>query len=177
MKGHIRKRGTNSWEIKLDTDRVDGQRKTIYRNVKGSKREAQATLAKLITEVESGGHVEPHKLTVIQHVRNRVALWRANGITSPKTHERYEELIEYQIARFPIASRPLQKLTAADIEAWHSGLRIKGRHDGNGGVSTRTIHHAHKLLSKALREGARHGLVLKNVAVEERPPKIVTEAM
>jgi integrase len=48
---------------------------------------------------------------------------------------------------------------------------------GTGGVSNRTIGHVHRILSKALREGARHGLLLKNVATEERPPKIDTEEM
>jgi integrase len=172
MRGHIRKRGGNSWEIKYDIDRADGRRQTRYKSFRGSKREAQAELTRLLSQVQTGSHIEPHKLTVIEHVRNRVTLWHANGITSPKTHERYEELVEYQMARFPIASRPLQKLTAADIEAWHTALRTKGRQDGTGGVSNRTIHHAHKLLAKALREGARHGLVFKNVATEERPPKI-----
>jgi integrase len=114
---------------------------------------------------------------VAEHVRNRVAQWRAAGIISVKTAERYEELVEYQLARFPIGSRPLQKLTAADVEAWHGALRIKGRLDGTGGLSSRTIGHAHKLLGKALREGVRHGLVLKNVASEERPPKVNAKKM
>ena len=86
-------------------------------------------------------------------------------------------MVEYQLARFPISARPLQKLGHADIETWHTALKTSGRHDGKGGVSARTIHHAHKLLTKALREGVRHGLLLRNVATEERPPKIEAEPM
>jgi integrase len=177
MRGHIRKRGRNSWEIKYDIDRADGQRRTRYRSFKGTRREAQAELTRLLAQAQAGGHVEPRKLTVIEHVRNRVALWAAAGTISANTHERYQQLVDFQLARFPIGSRPLQKLSTADIEAWHSALRTKGRHDGTGGVSTRTISHVHKILVKALCEGARHGLVLKNVATEERPPKIITKAM
>jgi integrase len=177
MKGHIRKRGRNSWEIKYDVDRDGDGRRTVYRSFKGTRREAQAELARLLAQVADGGHVDPNQLTVADHVRTRVAHWHAAGVTSAKTHERYLELVEYQIARFPVGSRPLQKLSHADIEQWHTALKTKGRRDGKGGVSSRTVHHAHKLLTKALREGVRHGLVLRNVATEERPPKISAKLM
>src|SRR5262245_66102319 len=53
----------------------------------------------------------------------------------------------------------------------------KGRQDGAGGVSARTISHVHKILSKALKEGVRHGLVVRNVATEEPPPRVEAEKM
>jgi integrase len=178
MKGHIRKRGANSWELKFDAGRDDaGRRKIRFVTVKGSKREAQAELARRLASVADGGHVDPSKLTVIDHVRNRVALWRANGTISARTAQGYDGLIANQIAPFPIASRPLQKLSSSDVEIWHSKLRTEGRRNGKGGVSTRTIHHAHKLLAKSLREAVRHGLVLRNVATEQRPPKLSAAPM
>jgi integrase len=177
VKGHIRKRGRNSWEIKYDLPGTAGRRQIRYKSFKGSRREAQAELNRLLAKLADGAHVDPNRLTVVEHVRARVAHWRAAGITGAKTHERYLELVEYQLARFPIGARPLQKLSHTDIEQWHTALKTSGRHDGKGGVGARTIHHAHKLLAKALREGVRHGLLFKNVAVEERPPKIVAEAM
>jgi len=177
MRGHIRRRGTQSWEIKYDIARTDGRRQTRYKAVKGSRREALAELTRLLGRAQAEGHVDPSRLTVGEHVRARVAHWHAAGITSAKTHERYLEMVEYQFARFPLGARPLQKLGHADIEAWHTALKTSGRHDGKGGVSARTIHHCHKLLTKALREGVRHGLLLRNVATEERPPKIEAEPM
>jgi integrase len=176
MKGHIRRRGARSWELKYDIDRAGGRRQTIYRTFKGSRREAQIELARLLAQVADGGHVEPSKLTVGDHVRARVAQWKAAGTISTKTAERYEELIEYQLTPF-LGTRLLQKLRSQDIEAWHSALRAKGRKDGAGGVSNRTISHAHKILSKALRDGVRYGLVLKNVATEEAAPRVLSDEM
>jgi integrase len=176
MRGHIRKRGANSWELKYDTARVGGGRRTVYRSFRGSKREAQNELARLLTQVQDGTHTEPNKLTVAEHVRARVAQWRAAGINSTKTSERYQELVEYQIVPF-LGTKLLQKLRSSDIEAWHSHLRTKGRHDGASGLSSRTIHHAHRIVVKALHEAVRHGLVFKNVAIEERPPKVTGEKM
>ena len=46
MRGHVRARGTNSWEIKFDAGRENGKRKTVYKNFKGTKREAVAELNK-----------------------------------------------------------------------------------------------------------------------------------
>ena len=42
--------------------------------------------------------------------------------------------------------------------------RLSGRRDGIGGLSSLTIRHAHRLLSKAFKEAARHDLVVRNVA-------------
>jgi hypothetical protein len=42
MRGHIRRRGANSFEIKYDVANTSGARKTVYRSFKGTRREAQA---------------------------------------------------------------------------------------------------------------------------------------
>jgi integrase len=181
MRGHLRRRGTRSWELKYDV-RTDGQRKTVYRAFKGTRREAQAELARLVVQVHDGGHVDPSRLTVGEHVRARFEQWKATGTVSPKTAEGYAGLIERHIVPH-LGSKLLQKLTTRDVEAWHSTLLTSGRKgrygrpDGQAGVSTRTIGHAHRILSKALREGMRHDLVLKNVAAIQRAPKVTTDEM
>jgi integrase len=71
-----------------------------------------------------------------------------------------------------IGAKALQKLMPADIERWHVTLKTAGRKDGKGGLSARTIRHAHRLLSKALKEGLRHDLVVRNVATMEQPPRV-----
>lgn len=65
-----------------------------------------------------------------------------------------------------LGNRRLQRLKAIDIEAWHNSLVAAGR------VSNRTIGHAHRVLSKALKEAARFDLVTRNVAATEGPPKV-----
>src|SRR5262249_48626295 len=152
-------------------------RHTVYRSFKGTKREASAELARLLARVADGGHVDPSKLTVGEHILARLAQWRAAGTISPKTAERYKGLIDYQIIPH-LGSRPLQKLGATDVETCHSALLTKGRGDrhgrpdGENGVSARTIRNAHGLLVKALREAVQHDLVLRNVASVQRPPKV-----
>ena len=181
MRGHIRRRGTR-WELKYDADRAGGQRQTVYRAFKGTRRQAEAELARLLARVADGGHVDPSKLTVAEYLRSRLEHWVAMGTISPKTAQGYSGLIEHQIVPF-LGSKLVQKLAARDIETWHSTLLTKGakgrygRPDGAGGVSARTVGHAHRILAKALHEAMRHELVLRNVCTVQRAPKIATEEM
>jgi integrase len=76
-----------------------------------------------------------------------------------------------------LGDKPLQKLKALDIEAWHTALRNGGKVRGQGGVAPRTIGHAHRVLSKALGDAARDDLVSRNVAKIEPAPKVSDEEM
>ena len=172
MKGHIRQRSANSFELKLDIGRdADGKRLVEYRTVRGGKRAAQGELAKLIAAVDKGEHVVRSALTVGAHVAERIEQWIALGKISPKTAERYNELLANQIAPF-IGQIALQALKASDIERWHGALRTSGRRDGKGGLSPMTVRHGHRLLSTALREALRHDLVVRNAASMQPPPRV-----
>lgn len=176
MSGHIRRRGERSWELKFDAgiDPLTGKRITRYHSFKGTKREAHAKLAELITSVGKGAYIARSAVTISEHVTTRIDRWVALGKITPKTAERYRELAANQIAPH-LGAKAIQKLTPAHIEQWHAMLKTSGRKDGKGGLSGLTIRHAHRLLSKALKEAARHDLVIRNVAAAEPPPKVVRE--
>ena len=107
--------------------------------------------------VGKGSYVNRSSLTVYEHVRARIEQWQTLDKITPKTAERYRELLENQIAPH-IGEAPLQKLKPADIERWHATLKARGRKDG-GKLGARTIRHAHRLLSKAFKEAMRHDFV------------------
>ena len=175
MTGSICGRGKrgDSWELKFDIGRDEkaGKRITQFHTFRGTKKEAKVKLAELVTAASQGSYVAKSSITVGEHVRARIDQWEALGKVSPKTAERYRELLSNQIAPH-LGARPLQKLRPADIEQWHATLKTSGRRDGQGGLSARTIGHAHRLLSKALKEGMRHDLVVRNVATAEQPPRV-----
>jgi hypothetical protein len=58
MRGHIRERG-DAWEIRVysGTDPVTGRKKYVTRTVRGSRREADLALARLVVEVTGGVRV------------------------------------------------------------------------------------------------------------------------
>jgi integrase len=175
VRGHLRRRSAGSWEIKYDIDREEGDRHTVYRSFKGTRREAAAELARLLARVADGAHTEPNKLTVGQYVRSRIEQWVTAGVIGPKTSERYRGLAEMQIIPH-LGNKLLQRLTPRDVEWWHTALQSAGRHDGKGGsVSARTIGHAHRVLSKALRDAVKHELVVRSATSVQPPPKVAAE--
>jgi hypothetical protein len=69
MKGHIVRRGKQSWRLKYErgTDPLSGKRVTEYRTFRGTKRDAQAELVRLINSVHQGEHIDASKLTVAEY--------------------------------------------------------------------------------------------------------------
>jgi integrase len=176
MKGHLRRRGKNSWELKYELDRIGG-RHTRYRSFKGTRREAQAKLVELMASVGQGTHVEATKTTVAEFVRRRIDQWEAASTISARTAQRYRQLTENQISPH-LGSKVLQKLKPLDIEEWHTALRNGGRMRGkSSGLASRTICHAHRVLSKALKDAVKNGMVVHNVAADQGPPKVNSAEM
>lgn len=177
MKGHIQPRGKNSWRLKFDAGRdAGGKRKIQYITFRGTKREAQVRLAELIASVAGNNYVERSKITVAEFVRDRITLWEAAGKITARTAARYGELAENQIIPH-LGNKALQKLRPLDIEDWHTALRTNGRARGKGALAPRTIGHAHRVLSKALKDAAENELIVKNPAAMKTAPKVPDEEM
>jgi integrase len=161
MKGSIIRRGKR-WAVILDVKDERGGRRRKWHSGFRTRKEAETKCAELISAMARGSYVEPAKITVADHMQSRMAQWA--GKLSPKTNERYREIIRDQIIPY-LGTKPLQKLKVADIEAWHTALCTAG-------YSTSTIRTIHGILSKALKDGVRHELLPSNVAALQRPPKV-----
>ena len=93
MRGHIRQRGKRSWAIVLDLGRDSrGRRRQHWHTVRGTKKDAERELTKLLHELDTGGYVEPHKLSVAEYLECWLADYVAHAV-SPKTAERYTEIV------------------------------------------------------------------------------------
>ena len=176
MKGHIRERSPGHWAIVIDVrDTATGKRKRRWHSFRGTKREAQVECAKLIAAIGKDDYVEPSKVTVAEFMRARVNQWEAASDISARTAQRYRQLVENQIAPY-LGTKVLRKLRPLDMEEWHTSLRNGGRVHGQGGIAARTIGHAHRLLSKALRDAASNDLVTRNIAKQKPAPKVEDNA-
>lgn len=170
MAGNITRRGKTSWRLKFEggeRDAITGKRSTRYVTFRGSKRDAQVELTRLLAEVDAGTSVNPSKITVGEYVRE----WLRGAVhLSPKTLERYRELAEHQVLPH-LGPLPLQKLRPAHVADWHAKLlRIGGR--GGRALAPRTVGHAHRVLHAALAHAARLERVSRNVAGVVAPPKV-----
>jgi integrase len=171
MRGNITRRGKASWRLKLDLDRdATGKRRITYRTVRGTRAQAQAELARLLVAQDEGTLVEPSQASVAEYMHSWIETAANRGDVSPKTAERYRQLIERQIVPH-LGAMPLQKLKPVHITNWHGTLLTSGGHDG-GPLSARTVGHAHRVLHKALADAVRLELLLRNAASAAPPPKI-----
>jgi integrase len=155
--GSIRQRSSGAFQVRWY---AGGKRYEI--TVRGTLADAKRELRARLKGVDDGQHVAPSRITLADYVRSRLSQWRKSGEISATTYERYWQIIENQVVPF-IGAKLVQKLTPLDIEQWHSALRAKGRKDGAGGISARTVISAHRVLGKALNDAMRFDLVTRNV--------------
>ena len=163
-RGNIQRRSPGSFLIRFEGERINGKRKQRCVTVKGSYKDAQRELARLLAAADAGTLTDPSKETVAVYLRG----WLAGTLSlSPKTLERYRELAEIQIIPH-LGDVKLQRLTPERLEQWHSKLI-------ESGLSARTVGHAHRVLSRVLRRAVENGTLARNVGAIRKPPKVEQE--
>ncbi|MBY3590590.1 site-specific integrase [Rhizobium bangladeshense] len=187
MKGHIRERSPGKWAIVLDVpDPETGKRRRKWHKFHGTKRQAETECARLVAELSGGSYIEPAKTTVREFMIRWLAHEKAN--VSPKTHQRYEELLLKNVAPV-IGSVIMNKLTPARIDGcWttllESGRRPKKRREGASptveekkGLSPRTVHHCRRVMLSAFEQAVKWDLLKKNPVALTKPPKVEKKPM
>jgi integrase len=177
--GHIRERSPGSFELRYDlgTDPATGRRKVATATVKGSRKEAERELRRLLRTLDTGDHVDPTRLTV----REWLATWlnTARQEVSPKTHERYTEIVNHFLTP-ALGNLPLAKLAPVHIRNAYNGWATGGRRDGKpGGLAPRTRRHIHRILSSALARAVEEQLIARNPCdvFRKRLPKVERQEM
>lgn len=170
MTGHVRRRGERSWELKYDvgTD-ASGGRKTRYASFKGTKKDAEIELAKLVTAAAQGEQVDPSKITVSEFLDRWERDWAASNV-SPKTLERYVELMRMHV-RPRIGAVRLQRLRHDDLAELYATLMREGRGE-SGGLAARTVGHVHRVVHGVLTRAVDWSVLQKNVASRLKPPRV-----
>jgi integrase len=177
MKGHLKERpmGSSQWSIILDSGKdIHGKRQRRWYSFKGTKRQAQIECARLISEMQNGGGVDPHRLTVaefltrwLKHVQPQV---------SGRTHERYSEIVRVNLIP-ALGTGLLTKLQPMAISTAYATALTSGRRRGTGGLSPRSVHHMHTVLKSALGQAVRWQLLSRNPAEHVDPPRVERREM
>jgi integrase len=169
MKGNITRRGTNSWRLKFDLGRdpVTNKRDTRYVSFKGTKAAAEKELRRLIGAFENGMDVSPDKMTVAEFIERWDRDWAASNV-SPKTRERYMELLNHHV-RPHLGAYPIQKLKPFQLTQLYSRLL---RTEESTGLAPRTVGHVHRALRRALGHAVTWQIIAQNPADSVSPPKV-----
>jgi len=169
--GSIREQGKQSWEIRLYLGRdATGRKQYKSHTVRGSKRDAQRELTKLLNSVHEGQYVAPVRLTVSEFLEKWL-LDYAKPKVAAKTFERYAELLRLHVSPL-IGAHVLSKLEPLHIQHAYSKLLQSGRRDGKGGLSPQTVTHCHRVLRKALKHAVKWQLLARNPAEAADPPRV-----
>lgn len=165
MTGHIRQRGKASFEIKFDVgpDPKTGKRRIRYASFKGTRREANIELARLVSEHAAGDSVDPSKATLAQYLDRWERDWASINVGA-KTFETYSGITRKHI-RPRIGSIAIQKLKAVHLNEMYAALL-------RDGLAARTVGHCHRVLHRALTHAVAWSVVRQNVAAHVTPPRV-----
>lgn len=171
MTGHIRRRGARSWELKFDVgvDPCTGRRRTRFYSFKGTRREAEIELARLVAEHAAGRGVDPARTTVAEFCERWLCDWAESNV-SAKTLERYRQILNLYV-RPHLGAMQLQKLRPVHLQELYAKLLRSGGRNG-APLAPRTVGHVHRVLHRALGHAVTWGLVAQNVASAVAPPKV-----
>src|SRR5262245_54470110 len=87
--GHIRERTPGSFELRYSpgTDPATGKRRTATVTVRGSRKDAEKELRRLLRALDTGEHVDPNRITVRAWLLTWLGAIRQE--VAPRTAERY----------------------------------------------------------------------------------------
>ena len=167
--GSIRKRGAASWELRYEGPMVDGERKTIYESVRGSRAQADRALRERLAQVEQGSYLPRSSQTVAEFMQKWLDTYVATN-TSARTQQGYAYYIRRHIGP-TLGMVRLQGLTAPQIQAMYGSMKEQG-------LSNQTVLHCHRIFKQALGYAVKWGDLKINpadAATAPRPEKTQLE--
>lgn len=163
MRGHIVKRGKNSYTIILDAGKdAEGKRNQQWVSIKGTKRDAEKRLSEMLHQIDTGLYMRPGKTTVKDFLERWLEDYRAN--LSPRSYERYRDIVRKRLIP-GLGNIPLTQLKPEHLQKLYTTMQ-------NDGLSARSVRYHHSVIHGALKRALEWGLILRNPADAIRPPKI-----
>jgi integrase len=154
-RGGVRQRGT-TWTVVFDEPRADGRRRQRSKGGFRTRKDAERYLREQLVSLDAGTYMAPHKLTVATYLAEHwLPAMQARGLR-PSTLTRYEDHVRCAITP-ALGGLPLQGLMPTHLNRLYGDLRASGR-------APKTIRNIHGVLSKALADAERWGLVGRNAA-------------
>jgi integrase len=171
MRGHIEKRGKNSYSIavSLGKDATTGKYKYQWVSVKGTKKDAEKRLSELLHQLDNGTFMKPGKTSLAEYLERWLKEYVWPNL-APKTAEGYEHIIRRHLIP-ALGNIALTQLKPEQLQRYYSEKLSGGRCDGKGALSPRTVRHHHVTLHTALGTAVKWGLLSRNVADAVSPPR------
>ncbi|MFC1933277.1 tyrosine recombinase XerC [Chloroflexota bacterium] len=155
MRGSIRSKGKNSWQIQVYTGtEPEGKYRRHFETVHGRKSDAQKRLNELLVSLDKGVYTPPGRLTVREHLQNWLQGYVKTNC-SQRTLDGYQSIIETHLIP-ALGHVQLKHLHTQAIQSYY-GKAVEH-------LSARTVHHQHRVLSQSLKYAVRQGYLGRNPA-------------
>lgn len=161
MRGHIRQKGKNSWQIQVYAGTSpDGKYRRHFETIHGRKSDAQKRLNELLVSLEKGIYTPPGRLTVAEHLHNWLEGYVKTNCAQ-RTLDGYQSIIVTHLIP-ALGHIQLKHLNPQAIQSYYGKACER--------LSPRTVHHHHRVLSQSLKYAVRQGYLGRNPAEMVDPP-------
>lgn len=166
--GSIRKRPDGRWEARYTTGFDPKTGKQIQRSIYGkTQKEVRQKLNQVTAEIDSGDYLEPSGM--------KLRDWLDNWMTDYSGDKKYSTMKHYRAAcethiKPRLGDVPLSKLNAVMVQKFYNSLSHP--EDGEKALSPKTVKNVHGILSKAMSQAARNGLIKFNPCEGAVLPKV-----
>ena len=168
-RGSVRKQDNGTWSFTVDVSPVGAARRQVRRRGFDTRREAQAELNRLLADLDSGKYVHRTRTSLGKYLSGWMDALGTSG-RAESTISSYRHTLRLHVIPY-IGDADLQQLTAIDIDRLYAHLLKSGRRNAKGGpLSNRTVRYVHTVLSCALADAVRKGLLSTNPASAASPP-------
>jgi len=168
MRGHIRQKGKNSWQIQIYTGPgPDGKPRRHFETVRGRKGDAQRRLTELLSSLDKGVYTPPGRLTVAEHLKNWLEGYVKTNC-SQRTLDSHQSIIETHLIP-ALGQVQLKHLHPQAIQSYYGKACER--------LSPRSVHYHHRVLSQSLKYAVRQGYLGRNPCELVDPPSWKGKAM
>ena len=167
--GSIKKKRDGLFLVSVFLGRdANGKRQYHYKQIQGTKGDAQTYLNDILHSKDTGTFVKPLPLTLNEYLTKWLAT-AARPRVSERTHEGYTYLLDRHIQP-ELGQRKLSDVRPLHIQKLYADLLARG-------LSARTVRYLHAVLSSALKQAVRWGMLARNPAELVELPRQVRKEM
>jgi integrase len=164
----VKKDASGKWAFIIDVTPPGGTRKQVRRRGFPTKTAALDALDELKRELNEDNFVERSDERLGPVLERWVA---AQAVVNhrPSTTWGYEKKVKYINSR-QVGDLPIQDLRPVHLDSLYHELLVSGGRNGQG-LSAKTVREVHGIISRALKDSVRKGLLKRNVAEMADPPR------
>lgn len=168
--GQIIKRGESKWLVRifLGRDDLSGKRKYHNATIHGTKKDAERYKTGVLREVHMGIFAEPSRMTINEYLDKWLEA-AAKPRVSERTFNDYTDMLRRYV-RESLGGKRLDGLKPLDIQKLYGEMQERG-------LSPRIVRYTHAILSSALKQSVKWGMLSRNPAELAELPKMVRREM